>query len=1761
MISIRLKFLTALFLLFICTANAQIQINEFVARNDSTLKDEDGAYSDWIELKNTSTEVINLAGWYLTDNAADLNKWQFPATNILPGAYLIVFASDKDRTIPGSELHTNFKLSGDGEYLAVVQANGTTIVHQYAPSFPPQLEDIAYGVAGGAADLTLVADEAPCTAFVPTDASEGTSWQLTSFDDSGWISGTLGVGYDTGTLYDSLFDVDLQAEMYGINATAYIRVPFAIQDTSSILSLTLKMKYDDGFIAYINGVKVASANAPSSPIWNSLAAAQHLDGDSMIFVEYDISAFSNALAAGPNMLAIHAFNRTTTSSDLLIVPELECRIESDATSGTTGYLETPTPGSANTVEILMGSEPVIISVPGRLCSGPVTVQLFAPDSAEKIYYTLDGSEPSIASAEYTGPVTISTTTTLRARSFETGLALGPINSETYLFLDSSVQTFSSDLPIVIVDNLGGGDIPSTSSQSAFLAFFEQGVDGRTRLTNNFVLSSRAGIRRRGESSLRATHLKPNLAVETWQAGSNDDAKIAPFNMPAESDWILWAPYYFDRAGLRNAFMYNLSNQTGNYAVRTRFVEVFLNAYGGNVTMADYAGLYLFEEKIKRDNDRVDVEAMSTLDKEEPEVTGGYILRIDKEDPEQNLLYGMAQQRLYCIYPLPDDITVEQESYISNYIIAFESQRSNPDPLTGYQAYIETDAFIDHNMLNLLTKNADGLRISTYMYKPRNGKLSMGPIWDFDRSIDSTDGRDDDPLGWDGRDVSYINTGSGYWWEALFQNADFWQQYIDRWQELRQNVLSDTNVNTTIDMMAAEIAEARVRDIAKWAQYPRTGANGLDGTQQGEVNYMKWWLVTRMNWIDSQLINMPIFSHSSGAIANSIQLSITAPAGTTIYYTLDGSDPRAPGGLPSPAATAYTGTLTVQPGSFVQARAWNGIAWGFNPPEETPWSGPASAVFSRAEPALLLTEVHYNPASPDPASLFNADDFEFIELQNITQDALSLRGFTLEGGIKFAFSDSAVESLQPGEHVVVVRNPEAFASRYNTNGMTIAGVYSDKLSNSGENIRLEFYDQKVFEIAYDDARGWPLEADGAGPSLIPLNDSVDAQGFDILDYPGNWRASTYIGGSPGVADPERPAGIVINELTAHTDTGLDPPFDSNDQIELYNPSTNPVTLDSYWFLSDDLSNIKKWNIPAGTSIPSKSWVVFDEDDFHPGRISGFGLDKAGEQLILSYCPGSALDRVADCIAFKGQANGASLGRYPDGNAWFQTLEPTPGTANQLPSPGIHIQELMYNPWPVDGINEDEVLEYILLTNASLSSISFDGGAETTNTWRLNGGVDYRFVPGISMGAGERLWLVPFDPVAAPESKSLFCTTYALDSESENISGPYTGDLSDSGERLALERPQASDDLLDPDNISWIIVDEVIWLDEAPWNPNADGTGLALMRTGTAGNDPLSWTITAYSGPRYTINSEKLSPGVNTWDGFTTIPNLSNADYADINSGNAVSTSLTAGTLIFSRGGVLKMINGLGQSTEDDYYNTASFINNGPGRIWLDLQKIIPVSEINTFSWYSGDLQNQHYDLYFSSAPIAPAADSSITNLAEEGWARLCSVQTLYDESTTGQIGVNITSRFGEPLTYARHLLWDIKDGSTYYGEFDVFMNGSFVTNNVPEDWLTSYGLALTDAAAMTDADNDGLLTWEEFYAGTSPVDKDSVFTITENSLDGGQHILHWNAVAGKTYCIEFKSDLKDAVWTELERGIPGVEPRCCRSVPVMGNKGFIRVKVE
>jgi len=561
-----------------------------------------------------------------------------------------------------------------------------------------------------------------------------------------------------------------------------------------------------------------------------------------------------------------------------------------------------TPAQANQPGLSSIAEEPEFSHAGGPFTQPFFLELTASGPGARIYYTVDGSTPTQASMPYAGPISIRDTVEVQARVYESAKVPSPIASQTYIALASNLQSVSSDLPIVIVDTQDQRVVYGTYKR-AFAVFIDTGADGRARMNAPVDFAGRSGIKTRGRSTAGAP--KHSYGFETW--GPDDlDRDVSLLGLPAESDWVLYAPYRFDRALINNAFMFELSNRIGRYAVRTRFVEMYLNTNGGKVSASDYVGLYIFMEKIKRGPERVDVENLNPWDWAEPQINGGYMLKIDRADSgDRGFRTALGNPRygdgtLCYVDPKEDEITDAQSAWIRGYLDAFEAAlygHDFTDPNAGYARFIDVNSFIDHNLLNMLAMNVDALRLSTHLHKARNGKLEMGPLWDFDRSLDSTDGRDNNPRSWHG-----TGDGTDYhhyvWWNRLFEDQDFWQRYIDRWFDLRQGTFGTPQINGLIDAMADEIRKAQVRNESKW-----TNARPRYGGFQGEINQLKDWLATRTAWVDGQFVLPPRCTPSEGYVAptQGLRLDHAGDAGT-IYYTLDGSDPRVFG--PSELAERY-----------------------------------------------------------------------------------------------------------------------------------------------------------------------------------------------------------------------------------------------------------------------------------------------------------------------------------------------------------------------------------------------------------------------------------------------------------------------------------------------------------------------------------------------------------------------------------------------------------------------------------------------------------------------------------------------------------------------------------------------------------------------------------------------------------------------------------------------------------------------------------------
>lgn len=329
---------------------AQFLISEFSASNKKAIKDRYGDASDWIEIVNVSDQTNDLAGWRLTDNAANLTKWTFPPTNLPPGECMVVFASDRNRVVPGEELHTNFELKKDGEYLALVRPDGS-IAHEFSPAYPAQVADVSYGILPGGTTNVLLGTNSTYRYTVPTNSALGGAWLWWEFDDSSWKNGMGIAGFDTNNVYRPLIQTSVSNEMHNRRSSLNIRAPFVVDRPSVVRSMELEISIDDGFVAYLNGSEIARTNMTMDvPAWNSTATSDVTTNALAGSTRFPVSRASRRLVQGTNWFCLQAVNRSVSNADFVV--RFLLRATTDAAStGVTAYsfFAPPSPGAPNDV--------------------------------------------------------------------------------------------------------------------------------------------------------------------------------------------------------------------------------------------------------------------------------------------------------------------------------------------------------------------------------------------------------------------------------------------------------------------------------------------------------------------------------------------------------------------------------------------------------------------------------------------------------------------------------------------------------------------------------------------------------------------------------------------------------------------------------------------------------------------------------------------------------------------------------------------------------------------------------------------------------------------------------------------------------------------------------------------------------------------------------------------------------------------------------------------------------------------------------------------------------------------------------------------------------------------------------------------------------------------------------------------------------------------------------------------------------------------
>jgi hypothetical protein len=405
-------------------------------------------------------------------------------------------------------------------------------------------------------------------------------------------------------------------------------------------------------------------------------------------------------------------------------------------------------------------------------------------------------------------------------------------------------------------------------RAAFMLFEPSG--GVATLTALPTVATRSGYHVRGQSS--ASFPQTPYKVELWDNDDND-ADYSLVGLPSDSDWALIPPYY-DRSLVRNPLAYELGRAMGLQAPRWAYAEVYLNYEDGPIAEDDYQGIYWLSETIKNNKVRTNLEQLKPEDTALPAISGGYIFKFDQLATEEPTLTCTGADPIAggfggpggpggggggtCWVDLevvdPEPLNAEQQTWLTSHIQAFHDAL-HASPIGDYASYVDLPSFVDYLIINELTRNVDSYVRSAFYHKDRDGKITAGPLWDYNFSL-AIGGR-----GGSAADGGFMYDGTrnvNNWYPKLTKDAAFMSAVHARWQELRQSLLSNQALDQRITELAAPLQNAIARDYAKWpvsTVYEEcTGfcvVGPTDETWPAQVDAVRTWVTARATWLDTQ----------------------------------------------------------------------------------------------------------------------------------------------------------------------------------------------------------------------------------------------------------------------------------------------------------------------------------------------------------------------------------------------------------------------------------------------------------------------------------------------------------------------------------------------------------------------------------------------------------------------------------------------------------------------------------------------------------------------------------------------------------------------------------------------------------------------------------------------------------------------------------------------------------------------------------------------
>lgn len=419
----------------------------------------------------------------------------------------------------------------------------------------------------------------------------------------------------------------------------------------------------------------------------------------------------------------------------------------------------------------------------------------------------------------------------------------------------------SHLPLVVIETMGQ-TIPDEPKIPARMKVIDNGsATGNNQFQSGTDYEGNIAVEVRGQSSQMFPKKSYSIELKTEDG---EDASASLLGMPEEEDWVLYAPYS-DKSMMRNALTFHLGERMGAWQPRFRFCEVYLNG--------DYAGIYQLTESVKRDKGRVDISKLNPDEISGDDLTGGYILKVDKTGGLTSDEYfrtnpatmypGSTKYNFTYVYPKYDEMAPEQKAYIRKYIGDTENAlngESFSDSEKGFRKYLDVSSFVDFQIIQELTNNVDGYRFSTFFYKDKEskgGKLKAGPLWDFDLCYGNEDYTDFN-LETDTWLYPRFTDQYGsrlHWWARLMEDLSYRSVFISRWKSLRKGAFSTDSIMHFIDNTTDYLGEAVDRNFSRWPILGKyVWPNYFIGnTHDEELDYLKDWIVARVNWMDANVM--------------------------------------------------------------------------------------------------------------------------------------------------------------------------------------------------------------------------------------------------------------------------------------------------------------------------------------------------------------------------------------------------------------------------------------------------------------------------------------------------------------------------------------------------------------------------------------------------------------------------------------------------------------------------------------------------------------------------------------------------------------------------------------------------------------------------------------------------------------------------------------------------------------------------------------------